>query len=260
MKNIAICFLLLVSFGSFAFPKTATEAEAYQQTTDYQNQSDGYKADIDGLAGHKPIITTPHLDAPAIDRSSHLDGVHNQPIPMVELNAATVKAEIIQPATRVVKDTPLEQPVVGTDSVGNEKVISNNVGASEEQLVLLRNDIDANTRRVESVVGTQAASLAFQDKQSEQISGLQNSVNSNKSAIETNRRDIKRVGANAVAAANLHYNGVNSGYGLSVGNYRGETALAGGLQFNVSEHAAITTQVSYDGSGTGVAAGIHSDF
>ena len=78
--------------------------------------------------------------------------------------------------------------------------------------------------------------------------------------IDHNRRAINRLGANSQAVANLHYNGNKSGYAIAVGQYGSETALAGGLQFNVTRHNALTVQAGFDAGHTGGSIGLHGDF
>ncbi|WP_318373622.1 YadA C-terminal domain-containing protein [Enterobacter sp.] len=78
--------------------------------------------------------------------------------------------------------------------------------------------------------------------------------------IDRNNKAIKRLGASAQATANLHYNANRSGYAVSVGDYRGETALAGGLQFRAGNHSAVTVQGSYDAEAFGGSVGLHGDW
>lgn len=80
------------------------------------------------------------------------------------------------------------------------------------------------------------------------------------SQIKVNSRAIKRLGATAEAAANLHYNANNSGYAIAAGEYNGESALAAGIQFRTGQSTAITVQASYDAESTGGSAGFHGDF
>lgn len=78
--------------------------------------------------------------------------------------------------------------------------------------------------------------------------------------IDHNSQAIKRLGASAQATSNLHYNANRSGYAVSVGDYRGETALAGGLQFRAGSHNAVTLQGSYDAEAFGGSVGLHGDW
>lgn len=84
--------------------------------------------------------------------------------------------------------------------------------------------------------------------------------NQAESQIEDNSRAIKRLGATAEAAANLHYNANHSGYAIAAGEYNGESALAAGIQFKTSQSTAITLQASYDAESTGGSVGFHGDF
>ncbi|MGV2814580.1 YadA-like family protein [Enterobacter cancerogenus] len=78
--------------------------------------------------------------------------------------------------------------------------------------------------------------------------------------IENNSRAIKRLGATAEAAANLHYNSNHSGYAIAVGEYNGESALATGIQFQTGKTTALTLQASYDDESAGGSVGFHGDF
>ena len=77
------------------------------------------------------------------------------------------------------------------------------------------------------------------------------------SQITENKRAIKRLGASSQAVANLHYNGAHSGYAVAVGQYASESALAGGLQFQVTGYSAISVQTSYDAAHVGGSVGLH---
>ena len=78
--------------------------------------------------------------------------------------------------------------------------------------------------------------------------------------ITSNKRAIKRLGASSQATANLHYNANRNGYAVAVGEYNGETALAGGIQFNSGKHTAVTVQGSYDAEAFGGSVGLHGDW
>lgn len=79
-------------------------------------------------------------------------------------------------------------------------------------------------------------------------------------AIEQNNHDIKRVGAIGAAQANLHYNANRSGYAIALGEYRGVTGIAGGLQYGITESTAVTLQAAYDGKYTSASVGFHGDW
>ncbi len=81
-----------------------------------------------------------------------------------------------------------------------------------------------------------------------------------KKQIDHNASAIKRLGASSQATANLHYNANHNGYAISVGAYDGETALAGGLQFQTGKHTALTVQTSYDAEALGGSVGLHGDW
>lgn len=81
-----------------------------------------------------------------------------------------------------------------------------------------------------------------------------------KKQIDHNASAIKRLGASSQATANLHYNANHNGYAVSVGAYDGETALAGGLQFQTGKHSALTVQTSYDAEALGGSVGLHGDW
>lgn len=78
--------------------------------------------------------------------------------------------------------------------------------------------------------------------------------------ITDNKRAIKRLGASSQATGNLHYNANRNGYALAVGEYNGETALAGGVQFTSGKHTAVTVQTSYDAEAFGGSVGLHGDW
>lgn len=80
------------------------------------------------------------------------------------------------------------------------------------------------------------------------------------SDVKDVKRQVKAIGATATAAANLHYNRSESGYAVAVGEYEGATAVAGGMQFNISANTAATVQVSYDGEGAGASVGFHGSW
>lgn len=101
---------------------------------------------------------------------------------------------------------------------------------------------------------TSAAAIKTANNYTDHVAkGLKNQINRNK-------RAIKRMGASSQATANLHYNGNKNGYAVALGQYSDETSLAGGLQFKVSAHNAITAQVSYDAEHMGGSIGLHGDW
>lgn len=71
---------------------------------------------------------------------------------------------------------------------------------------------------------------------------------------------INRVGSLSMASSSLHFNNNHSGYAMALGQYRDSVAIAGGLQFNITEHSAATIQATYDGQDVAVGAGVHGDF
>ncbi|UHM93655.1 hypothetical protein [Rahnella victoriana] len=103
---------------------------------------------------------------------------------------------------------------------------------------------------VDSLVSAMQSSKGYTDHVSK---GLQKQISENK-------RDLKRLGATSQAVGNLHYNGNHNGYAVSVGQYSNETALAGGLQYQIGTHHALTLQTSVDAAQIGGSVGLHGDF
>lgn len=92
------------------------------------------------------------------------------------------------------------------------------------------------------------------------INKVESATKQNTSDIAENRKTIKRVGAMSQASSNLHYNRSENGYAVAVGEYAGQAAIAGGMQFNTSNNSAITVQASYDGEDAGASVGFHSNW
>ncbi|EKF2848404.1 YadA-like family protein [Escherichia coli] len=92
------------------------------------------------------------------------------------------------------------------------------------------------------------------------LNKVESATQQNSSDIAENRKNIKRVGAMTQASSNLHYNRNENGYALAVGEYAGQEAIAGGMQFNTSGNSAITVQASYDGEDAGASLGFHSNW
>ncbi len=257
MRKLAL-ILGFLAFNAAAvdYPRSEQEAFALQHSPEYQTLTVGERMDIEGAFGKSEYVA--HNDPTG--EPVNVESKSNEPATVVQRNtSATARPDITgsKTSTNSEKAVVLNgQRVVSTDVSVRATPVANNATreptrVAESKTVRTSNDVvaskvDVNSRRI--------------DSNSTAINANRNAVESNRHAIETNRRDIKRVGASAIAAANLHYDASNSGYAISVGEYRGETAIAGGLQFGVTDHSAATVQVSYDGTGTGASVGFHSSF
>lgn len=235
---------------------------------------------------HQALIT-PHLDAPVIDRSSHLDSNVTQE------QRDTVKAAAEELAAyhhNNPEGNPTHQnaPASHQDDLQNEqstltagKYASANIprdgidgknGADGKDADMTL--VNANVVALRGVRNEQAAQGAYIQQNSADVALNRSRIASNSAAInqnshdiaanrkdiDENTKDIKRVGAMAQAVSSLHYNRNESGYAVAAGEYDGEASIAGGMQFSTSQDSAVTMQVSWDGNATGAGVGFHSNF
>lgn len=218
---------------------------------------------------------------------------HAQSIPVAQ--SATQKAPVEQKIPTIVNPqaTPVEHnvavvaPVVAqktpvaptqlTPSRNGEKGDKGDKGDAGESVTTVKtvNVVDtAAHKAIETNTANVAANRGEIIAQSHSIAANTAGVKRNSAAIERNssriakneqdikdvKQSVKRLGASAAASANLHYNRAESGYAVAVGEYKGATAIAGGVQFNTSANTAATVQVSYDGEGVGASVGFHGSW
>lgn len=138
--------------------------------------------------------------------------------------------------------------VVKVDTATQQRVNDNSANIAAN-----RGEIISHSRAI-------AANRAGIERNSAAIEHNSQRIDRNSKDIAANRKAIKRVGAMAQAASNLHYNVNHNGYAVSVGEYQGNTAIAGGVQFQTGAHTAVTLQASYDGEAVGASVGFHGDF
>lgn len=244
-KLVLILGFIAFSSAAVQYPHSEQEAFALQHSAEYQTLSAGERADVEGQFGKSDYVAHNNPTGEPVNVSES-----SKPATVVQRETST---ELRSSSNSGIPQTsvPVNAGVVQSDVRDNT---SNVVGEHESDNSAVANSRDG---------GTQSQIRDSERRIGAANSGVQanhNAINANRHEIETNRRDIKRVGAAAISAANLHYNDSESGYAVAIGNYRGETAIAGGIQFHVHNRTAATAQVSYDGSGTGVSVGLHSSF
>lgn len=138
---------------------------------------------------------------------------------------------------------------------GQDVVINNN---TKETQRLEAVKADRSELQSQSAVINQHTTQINSNTQ--RISHNEQRITKNEQDIKEVRKSVKHVGAMATASANLHYNRSENGYAVAVGEYEGATAIAGGVQFNISTNTAATVQASFDGEGTGVSVGFHGSW
>ncbi|WJN63952.1 hypothetical protein Erwinia_phage_Farigoule_00065 [Erwinia phage Farigoule] len=256
-KIILVLGFVALSAGAVDFPRSEQEAFALQHSPEYQTMPASQRADVEGAFGKSSYVA--HNDP-----TGEPVNVSNQP---KELPVAHQR-----PADKT--DGPVITGVAKTATNTSETKLSDSTGVVQPDVRVRPNQSDTATDRGTAGVAEPRISNVRNDSSSVAVdnvsrrvatnsAGIESNhraIESNRRQIETNRRDIRRVGATAVASANLHYDASNSGFAVSIGEYRGETAIAGGLQYGITEHSAATVQVSYDGTGTGASVGFHSSF
>ncbi|AEJ81396.1 gp20 [Erwinia phage vB_EamM-Y2] len=254
-KIILVLGFVALSAGAVDFPRSEQEAFALQHSPEYQTMPASQRADVEGAFGKSSYVA--HNDPTgepvnARNPSKELPVINQRPADKADRPVITGVGNT--PANTSETKLPDSTGVVQTDvRVRNE--VTNNASVETRGAELRISDArnDSSSVAVDNVSRRVATNSAG-------IESNHRAIESNRRQIETNRRDIRRVGATAVASANLHYDASNSGYAVSVGEYRGETAIAGGLQYGITEQSAATVQVSYDGTGTGASVGFHSSF
>lgn len=120
--------------------------------------------------------------------------------------------------------------------------------------VITRSEVDTATQQQ---VSHNTASIAGNRAD---IRNNSQRIDENSKRIDETRKEVKRVGAMSQAIAGLHYNRSESGAAVAVGEYSGNTAIAGGAQFNTSDNSAATVGVSWDGESVGANVGWHTSF
>ncbi|WJN64028.1 hypothetical protein Erwinia_phage_Fougasse_00065 [Erwinia phage Fougasse] len=256
-KIILVLGFVALSAGAVDFPRSEQEAFALQHSPEYQTMPASQRADVEGAFGKSSYVA--HNDP-----TGEPVNVRNQ---TKELPVANQR-----PADKT--DGPVVTEVGNTPANTSETKLPDSTGVVQPDVRVRPTQIDTATDRGTTGVAVSRSSSISNDSSSVAVdnvsrrvannsAGIESNhraIESNRRQIETNRRDIRRVGATAVASANLHYDASNSGFAVSIGEYRGETAIAGGLQYGITEHSAATVQVSYDGTGTGASVGFHSSF
>lgn len=115
----------------------------------------------------------------------------------------------------------------------------------------------ANIAQNRQVINQHSRTLANHESR---IGSLEGQTKQNRDDIQTNKKNISRVGAMAQAISGLHYDANNTGIAVAAGTYDGSNSLAMGSQFNTTERSAATVGVSYDGNVVGANAGWHTSF
>ncbi|MCS5452483.1 hypothetical protein ACJVQT_23185 [Enterobacter huaxiensis] len=108
--------------------------------------------------------------------------------------------------------------------------------------------------------GDAAALRAANAYTDSQMAGVNSRLDSQDKKIKDTSERTKRTQAMSQALTSLHYNGNVSGYAVGAGAMAGKEAIAGGLQYGIDEHHAVTMQSSWDGEDAGLGVGFHGDF
>lgn len=146
--------------------------------------------------------------------------------------------------------------------------VGQRLDTTDQTVSAMRGDVDTNTANINALhqwqqqananltgaVNDNSAGIA---RNSQRLDKVEKDVSKLKQDVADVKDQTKRVGALGMAAANLHYAGLDSGYAVALGQYSDKTAIAGGLQFNINEKTAATVQVAYDTKDFGGSVGIH---
>lgn len=139
--------------------------------------------------------------------------------------------------------------------------VNQRVDQTDQDVSNMRHDVDTNTANINALEQWQkqanANLVGATNTNSKRLDKVEKDVSKLKKDMVDTKDQVKRVGALGMAASNLHYAGLDSGYAIAVGQYSDKTALAGGLQFNMTANSAATVQVAYDGEDFGGSVGVH---
>ncbi|MCW3479822.1 YadA C-terminal domain-containing protein [Neisseriaceae bacterium JH1-16] len=204
------------------------------------------------LDGSNDTTVTPHLDAPPHDQAAleafnrdRTASQHAEPTHLDGSNDTTVTPHLDAP--------PHDQAALeafNRDRTASQHAEPTHLDDSHETPVYQMNVMYSDLLNHGSRISSNTARIDRNEQR----------IRRNEQDIQDMQTSVKRIGALAVASANLHYNRAENGYAVAVGEYAGSTAVAGGLQFNTSSNTAIDVQASYDGDDVGASVGFHGSY
>lgn len=183
----------------------------------------------------------------SIQKNANNIANHETRITNNETNIATNTSDIKKTQSTVIK----QGKVINnheTRITNNSTNIQNlNNEFYQYQDVYNSNQVTTNNNIVNGDARTLQQSKSYTDRQAKRLDDK----------IDHNETKMHRAVAGAMAQANIpNVPGTTANFGMAMGNYSGQTAIAGGAHWNINNRVTTKATVSYDGESAGVGAGM----